>query len=355
MARHEDDRRIPVDHQAAGLLRPAPTARNASSRAPWVTVAGGKGGVGKTLLSVNLAVLAARTGRRVLLVDFDPGLANIAVHLRLAPRFDLADLISGHCSSAEAVTNGPAGLGVICGRSGDPTLAGGGEHDAETSVKRALAAIDAAATAYGADLVLVDTGAGIGPSVIRAAGRAAASLCVTTPEPSALTDAYALIKVLRGEHPSARISLVLNRTQDRDEALRLAGRMQQITRRFLGFEPDFAGGLREDRELARSVAEQVPAAVAGTGRGFDELRALLASVLSNLPTRRAISKSSAGRQVAAKPAGAASTPQSSSPPTKNRATRRPEERAPTVRSGTIPRVIAPSIGRAERPAARDAS
>jgi flagellar biosynthesis protein FlhG len=274
-----------ISHQAASLLTQKAAVPQPRRRAPWITVAGGKGGVGKTLLSVNTALLAAMQGRRVLLVDFDPGLANIAVHLRLAPRYDLADLVQGNCSPSEAVVDGPAGMQVLCGRSGDPSLAGGGEHDAGPTVRRALAAIEAAANACRADLVLVDTGAGIGPSVIQAAARSVATLCVTTPDPAALTDAYALIKVLRNERPGIRPALVLNRVRSRDEAMSLAGRMQQVTERFLGFRPDLAGFVRDDSAFLASVMDQRPAAL-GTGQVVRDLEALVATTLSLLPSRR---------------------------------------------------------------------
>ena len=260
-----------------------PAAIKPQPRSHWVAVAGGKGGVGKTMLAVNLGLLAARAGRRVLLVDFDPGLANIAVHLRLAPRFDLADLVAQECEPADAVCEGPGGLMILCGRSGDLELAGSGDPD--TRVRAALSAIDAAARACQAELVLVDCGAGIGPTVRQAAARAELTLCVTTPEPAALTDAYALLKLLETQTGRARPAIVINHTRSRDEAMRIGGRLQQVTERFLGSKPPIAGWIRTDPMLALSVAEQRPAAL-GSGPFLEDLRALLASVLSHFPARR---------------------------------------------------------------------
>ena len=118
-----------VIHQArdleAAIIRPAPR------RTPWIAVSGGKGGVGKTLVAVNLAILIARAGYRALLVDLDPGLANVDVHLRMAPEFTIEDLAEGACSMEEAILGGPAGLKVLAGRHcGGRLLAlGGGGYD----------------------------------------------------------------------------------------------------------------------------------------------------------------------------------------------------------------------------------
>lgn len=266
----------PAD-QAAGLLllrpRPAPTA-------PWIAVAGGKGGVGKTLIAVNLALLAARAGRRVLLVDLDPGLGNVDVQLRLAPAYTVEDVASGACSPADAVVEGPGGVRVLAGRNGSPKLASG-----DTAfLADVLAAVARCAAVSGCDLVVCDTGAGIGPAVLAAAERADLVLGVTVPEPAALTDAYALCKLLhlRGR-PLPR--LVVNRVRSRDEALRTAGKLAAVCRKFLGQDAPVLGWLQRDARLEQSVAEQRPFVLAGVGGALEDLQGLCAGALSALPRR----------------------------------------------------------------------
>lgn len=247
---------------------------------PWVTVTGGKGGVGKTVIAVNLAVLAARAGYSTLLVDLDPGLANVDVHLRLAPQRTVEDLARGACSGAEAIVRGPAGIGLLAGRSGSPWLATAGSED--------LAAVGRAVVraSRGFDLVVCDTGAGIGGLVLEAARRASLVLAVTTPEPAAVTDAYALTKVLVGADMDPP-RLVVNGVRNREEALRTATKLGTVARRFLEVAVETAGWVRRCARLERSVLEQRPLAQGNRQSvALEDLRALLAYVLSAVPARR---------------------------------------------------------------------
>jgi flagellar biosynthesis protein FlhG len=261
-----------TNRQAAGLLLPRPPR---TPRTPWLAVAGAKGGVGKTTLAVNLALALARAGHRVLLVDGDPGCGNIGVHLRLAGTFDLEDVAAGHCTAADALLDGPAGLRVLLGRSGSTALAG---RDAEP-LQRAIAGLEAIATDF--DLVLVDTGAGLGPATLAFAARADLVLGVSTPDAAALTDAYALCKV---QHQAGRPlpSLVVNRARSRDEAARTAGKLAAVVRKFLATELPQAGFVVEAPAIARGVVEQRPALLEG-GAGTEDLRALAANALAGLP------------------------------------------------------------------------
>ena len=270
--------RAPVHQGRALAQRASSNAPSPPAAAPpWLAVTGGKGGVGKTLVAVNLALLAARAGYRTLLADLDPGLANADVHLRLAPRWTLDDLAAGACSPAEAIAPGPAGLAVLAGRSGSTALAGDGATSAVAAAHAALAR-----AARGFDLVVCDTGAGIGPAVLGTLERAALALLVTTPDPAAATDAYALCKLLlqRGR-PAPH--LVVNRVRDREHALRTSARLSSIAQRFLGATLPFAGWLRTETGLERSVAHQRPFALSGDGAAMEDLRALCAAALSAVP------------------------------------------------------------------------
>lgn len=262
----------PVDLQAKGLILPRP----APHATPWLAVAGAKGGVGKTTLAVNLALLLARAGHRTLLVDFDPGCGNVAVHLRLAGRRDLDDVVDGSCSAREALIDGPAGLRVLTGRSGSTALASGDR----APIDRALAAIAALAPSF--DVIVLDTGAGIGPATLAVAAHADRVLAVTTPDAAALTDTYALCKVL---HLNGRPlpQLVVNRVGTREQAMQTATRLATVARKFLDRDVTLCGWISADERFAQSIAEQRPIALATTSPAQDELRGLCAAALAGLP------------------------------------------------------------------------
>lgn len=263
-----------VSHQARGLLRAAP--RTGGAR--WIAVTGGKGGVGKTLLAVQLALGAARAGRRTLLVDADPGLGNVGVHLRLAPQRTLDDVLLGRCRARDAMLPGPGGLELIAGASGSPALGSAGP----AALAELFAAVAAAAAAH--DVVICDTGAGIGPAVIEAVRRADVTLAVTTPDAAAVTDCYALCKVLQAERIAVP-RLVVNRVRSRDDALRTAARLTTVCTRFLGCTPELHGWLHDERSLELAVAAQRPWQPQGAAPAADDLRALIASMLSLLPAK----------------------------------------------------------------------
>ncbi|MEM7205901.1 MAG: AAA family ATPase [Planctomycetota bacterium] len=280
-------------HQARALTRPAATKTPAT---PWLAITGGKGGVGKTVLAVNVAILAARAGYRTLLADLDPGLANVDVHLRLAPRWTLDDLTRGDCSPAEALVAGPAGVSVLPGRSGSIALA-----DGTMSIASAHAALRRAARGF--DLVVVDTGAGIGPAVVETLDHATLALITTTSDPSAATDAYALTKILlQRRAPTPR--LVINRARSIDDAARTAGRLSMVTQRFLATPLTLTGWLRNDSGVELSVRNQRPFALHGNGPALEDLRALTATALSELPglrRRQALRDGSSASEPAARP------------------------------------------------------
>ncbi|MHC5065520.1 MAG: MinD/ParA family ATP-binding protein [Planctomycetota bacterium] len=261
-------------HQAQSLVTTKKKVRR--KRAPWITITGGKGGVGKTLISVNLAALAARAGHRTLLLDLDPGLANLDVHLRLAPKYTVEDLAEGRCRLDEALVAGPYGMSVLCGQSGSTRLAGGDK----AFIDKVMAAADRAARSF--DLVICDTGAGIGPSVITASKRAQLTLAVTNPDPGSITDTYALCKLLLGTK-TAKPHLVVNRVRSREDAMRVGARFAAVCRKFLHHKLPLAGWLQSDQQVESSVSQQKPFVLSGSGTAMDDLQALTASALSNLP------------------------------------------------------------------------
>jgi flagellar biosynthesis protein FlhG len=216
-----------------------------------IAVTSGKGGVGKTHLSANLAVLAARAGRRVLLVDADLGLANADIVLGICPTHHLGHLLDGSASIDDVLSEGPHGIRVLGASSGVQRLTRLSDEQ-----KRALvAAFDPLDHRF--DLVLVDCGAGIGDNVLFFAGAAQEALLVVSPEPTSLADAYATVKVLSQEAGVTHFSVVANQAADfqgRDVFRRLV----QVTERFLSARLSYLGSVPRDESLLRALQVQQP-------------------------------------------------------------------------------------------------
>jgi flagellar biosynthesis protein FlhG len=223
------------------------------SAARVVSIASGKGGTGKSVLASNLACLRARSGQRVLLVDFDAGLANAhLLLLGLAPRYDLADVQSGRVAASEALVEGPAGLKLLSGGVGRPALANPTRRELER-LYRALEPLE-----QDFDLVLVDHGAGMGYATLTHLAATSAMILVTNPEVTALSDAYALYKHARSLNPGVRAGVVINRAPDAATAEEAWARFQGVSRRFLGTAPELIGWVPQDPEVPRSVEGRQP-------------------------------------------------------------------------------------------------
>ena len=219
-------------------------------------IASGKGGVGKTVLAITLAHALARAGLRVLLVDADLGLANLDIQLGLVPSRDLSTVIAGRARLADAVLRHAAGFDLLPGRSGSPALAG----IDPAGLDRLLAGLRALATGY--DHLLLDCGAGLSATTRRISATADQLLVVATPEPTSLTDAYAVLKLHRadrgppdGAWPAA---IIANAVRDRAEGLRVHATLARACRGFLGDEPTLAGIVRADRHVADAIRHQTP-------------------------------------------------------------------------------------------------
>jgi flagellar biosynthesis protein FlhG len=204
-----------------------PRRRAPAPRARITAVTSGKGGVGKTFVSANLAAALARQGQRVLVLDADLGLANLDVMLNLAPKLTLHDVISGKCVLDEAIVPAPGGFSAL--------LAGSGmvEYSRMTPEVRdqLLQIIEQVAPRY--DRVLLDTGAGISDVVLYTVSLADDVLVVVTPEPTSMTDAYATIKVLATTQGRRELRVVVNQTRVLGEGRAVRGQLQQVVDRYV--------------------------------------------------------------------------------------------------------------------------
>lgn len=220
-------------------------------RARAFAVASGKGGAGKTNVAVNLGLALVRLGRRVILVDVDIGLANADVLLGVQPRFHLGNVLAGEVGVLEALVPCPGGLLLLAGSSATAI------SDLNEGERAFLATSFRRLEAY-ADVLIIDTGAGISRNVIEFARAADEVLVVTTPEPTAITDGYALIKVIAREKGVGRVRLIVNQALDRLEAGRVSERLRMVSRRFLGIEVDNLGYVLADPQVPAAVRRRRP-------------------------------------------------------------------------------------------------
>jgi flagellar biosynthesis protein FlhG len=232
----------PPVHESAGPPRLAQA----------IAVTSGKGGVGKTNIGVNLAVCLARLGRRTCLLDGDLGLANADILCNLSPRLTLEHVISGRCRLAEAMLLAPGGFRLIPGACGVAKLADLDRTD-RTALIEQLAALD-----HVADDLIIDTGAGLAANVLAFATAASRVLVVTTPEPTAMTDAYGMVKALTARAPDLGISLVVNMVGPEQEGEAVFDRIDRVSRTFLGRALDYGGAIPTDESVGAAIRHRVP-------------------------------------------------------------------------------------------------
>lgn len=225
-------------------------ARGPSGECRVIAVASGKGGVGKTSIVVNLSLALARREKQVMVLDADLGLANVDILLGLVPRWDLSQVVRGEKELKEIVIEGPEGIRLIPGGSGVQELADLTAPQREHLIK------SLGQVTEGTDFFLIDTSAGISRNVLSFAAAAGEAIVVTTPEPTAITDAYGLIKGL--SRLKVKLHLLVNRAVTLAEGRETAERLRSTARRFLGLEVSFLGVIPEDRAAGLAVREQKP-------------------------------------------------------------------------------------------------
>ena len=223
-----------------------------SRRARLVAISSGKGGVGKSNLAVNLAVRLSEMGRRVVLLDADLGTADADVLCGLMARGNLAHVVAGRRTLAETMIEAPGGFRLIPGASGLANMAALSEFERSRLVDQ-MSGLEA-----DADVVLIDTGAGISPNVLAFLLAADQQLIVTTPEPTAVTDAYALIKTASRQRQDLDIRVLVNMARDAHEARQVFERIDAVCKRFLNLTPRFAGHVGLDPRVPQAVRRRRP-------------------------------------------------------------------------------------------------
>ncbi|AAS69979.1 MinD/ParA family protein [Leptospira interrogans] len=225
-----------------------------SSRKPTtkiVAIASGKGGVGKSTISVNLAISMARVGQKVLVFDGDLGLANVNVILGIIPKYNLYHVVKGHKSLKDIVIQTPEGVDIIAGASGYSQLANLNDTQRNSLIK-GFSELD------NYDIMIIDTGAGISSNVIGLTLPADDVIVITTPEPTAITDSYGLIKAIVSQSRDKNLKMVVNRVRSAIEGKKVADRVIDISGQFLEVKVENLGFIFQDEEVEKSIREQKP-------------------------------------------------------------------------------------------------
>lgn len=222
-----------------------------------IAVASGKGGVGKTNISTNMAIAYANLGKRVVLMDADLGLANVNVVLGIIPKYNLYHLIRRQKTMNEIIMDTNYGIRIVAGASGFSKIANLNEDERQGFVEE-LSELS------NADVVIIDTGAGVSNNVLSFVASADEAIIVTTPEPTAITDAYGIIKIIATEidNLSLNLKLIVNRVSSVTEGKKVAERVCNIAGQFLNLKVDYLGYVYDDPEVHQSVLRQKPFIVA---------------------------------------------------------------------------------------------
>ena len=215
-----------------------------------IAVTSGKGGVGKTNVSVNLALALANEGKEIMLMDADFGLANIDVLLGVHPKYNLQHVISGEHNLEDIMVEGPGGIRIVPASSGTQSMAEltASEH---AGLIRAFSEINT-----NIDTLIIDTAAGISSSVISYSRAAQEVVVVVCDEPASITDAYALIKLMAKEYGLNRFHILTNKVNSVQEGRSLFNKLVNVTDRYLDVAMDFMGAIPQDEYLKKAVQKQ---------------------------------------------------------------------------------------------------
>lgn len=242
-------------------------------RARVITVTSGKGGVGKSNTAINLACQFKKLGQRVIILDADFGLANIEIMFGTVPKHNLCDLIYQGKSITDIITWGPMEIGFISGGSGIIGLANL-SRDYLNYIIQNLAKLDAIA-----DIIIVDTGAGISDAVLDFLVASGEILVVATPEPTSITDSYSLLKALnshsRYSREDSKIKVIANKVTSADEGEVMYSKLNSVVSRYLKLPISYLGAITQDVQLEKAVMQQMPVSMqspnAKSARAFEKM------------------------------------------------------------------------------------
>ena len=232
----------------------APESKSAkASKTRIITITSGKGGVGKTNVSVNMALAYARLGKKVVVMDADLGLANVNIMLNMVPRYTLYDMIRKKKTMQEIMVETDYGISIVAGASGFSKIANLTDEERQNF-------IDQLNSLSFADIIIIDTSAGVSSNVLDFIAAADDAVIITTPEPTAITDAYGIIKIIASEYESLdmELKLVVNRVKGSIEAKKVADRMTHIAGQFLNLKVDYLGFIYDDPVVSQAVLRQRP-------------------------------------------------------------------------------------------------
>lgn len=237
----------------AGAPSAAPQGASSQKRTRVITVTSGKGGVGKTNLSVNLALAYAQQGKRVIVLDADLGLANVNIMLNMIPKYNLYHVIRKQKTMKEIILDTDYGIQIVAGASGFSKIANLSEEERQSFISELY-------SLAGADIIIIDTSAGVSSNVLSFVAAADDAIIITTPEPTAITDAYGIIKIIATEVENLNIGLklVVNRVKSVLEGKKVAERIINISGQFLNLKVEYLGCIYEDPIVPASVIRQKP-------------------------------------------------------------------------------------------------
>jgi len=233
------------------------TAKMQQMNARVIAIASGKGGVGKSNFATNLAIQLRKIGKRVVIIDADFGLANVEILMGVSPKHNVTDVINGKVSMEAALTTGPVGCMFLSGGTGISALTEITDSQLEYLTNGFLSLDNLT------DCIIIDTRAGLSNVVINFIKAAADTIVVTTPDPTAIADAYALIKSTKAAMPEIKeLKLVVNCAVNDAEATEVFEKLSGVSGRFLGVTLVFLGAIPYDTHLIRAVRRQKPVSIA---------------------------------------------------------------------------------------------
>jgi len=224
-----------------------------TKRTRIITIASGKGGVGKTNVSTNLALSYAAMGQKVILMDADLGLANVNVVLGIIPKYNLYHVIRKQKKMSDILMDTDYGIQIVAGASGFSKIANLSEDERQNFIEELYHLSHA-------DVIIVDAGAGVSNNVLAFVGAADEAIIVTTPEPTAITDAYGIIKIIATEIDNLNLGLklIVNRVKSVTEGKKVAERVINIAAQFLNLKVDYLGYIYEDPAVQQAILKQKP-------------------------------------------------------------------------------------------------